>query len=246
MPRYPARRAPRATRRRTYKRSRFGMRRFKPLSYTQGHLVLKRKLPEINMYNTSVQGQYTLTPQNCVELGNPIQNFQNTYDIPFAMKFRLDQIINSSDITNFADQYKIKYVTIKLYFNSNTATVSGNSSLPVIQYIVDHDDASLAGASVNALREKMGVKFKNFTANKNVIKMALQPRVSQAVFNNGIIQPVAYQVPSNPVWLNSAYPGVEHYGIKGILTNVMLPATVGVSTYFKWDVEITLEAKDFQ
>ena len=221
MPRYPASRAPRATRRRTYRRSRFGMRRFKPLSYTQGHLMLKRKLPEINMYNTSVQGVYTLTNQTCLELGTPIQNFQQTYDIPFSMKFRLDQIINSSDITNFADQYKIKYVTIKIYFNSNTASVSGTSSLPVIQYIVDHDDASLAGASVNALREKMGVKFKNFTANKNVIKMALQPRVSQAVFNNGVIQPVAYEVPNKPVWLNSAYPGVEHYGVKGILTKLV-------------------------
>jgi len=225
------------------------MRRFKPLSYAkQGHLILKRKLPEINMYNTISQGELTLTTNSCVTMGTPILNFASLYDIPFSMKFRLDQIINSSDITQFADQYKIKYVTVKLYYSSNTASVNGSAHLPVVQYIVDHDDASIAGATVNALREKMGVKFKNFTANKNVIKFGLQPRLSQAVFNNGVIQPIVYGVPTKPVWVNSAYPGVEHYGVKGILTNVNLPAGAPnvISTYFKWDVEITLEAKDFQ
>lgn len=218
----------------------------RPFRSSKGFLTIKRKLPEINMYNTSLQGNYTLTSQTCVTLGTPISNFLNTYDIPFSMNFRLDQLINYTDITNLADQYRIKYVTVKLYFNSNTAAVSGSSSLPVVQYIVDHDDASLAGATVNALREKMGVKFKNFNANRNVVKFSLKPRVAQAVFNNGVSQ--VYSVPTKSTWINSAYSGVEHYGIKGILTNVMLPATVAnvVTTYFKWDVEVTLQAKDIQ
>lgn len=224
-------------------------RTFKPLRFSskKGYLELSRKMPEINMYNTSVAGVYTLTTQNCVQMGTPVLVYNTTYDIPFSMSFRLDSLINSTDLTNLCDQYKIKGARVKIYFNSNSASVGGSTSMPCLQYIVDHDDSTISGATVNALREKAGVKFKTFSSNRNVLNINLQPRVSQAVYNNGTIQPIVYAVPTKPIWINSAYPGVEHYGVKGVLTNVNLPASGGVpSTMFKFDVELLLAAKDFQ
>lgn len=224
-------------------------RRFKPLRYRNsgGFVNITRKTPELYITNSATPGLANVvdTP-GILSVGNPISTLLGTYNIPFSMKFKLSNLLNYTDITGLADQYKIKYIVIKVYFNSNTNSVGSGNSMPQLSYVVDHDDAT-APPTVDSLREKMGTKIKYFASNKNFVVMRLQPRVAQAVFNTGVVSPTAYGIGTKPMWLNSAYPDAEHYAIKGVLQNVNLPSNSGgVQIGFKYDVTFHLSAKDFQ
>lgn len=240
MPRYVRRRA--APKRKSGMRKRRMVRR--KAGSKKGYLVVKRKLPELYIRNTNVAGVAATTDPtvSCLNIGAPIaEPVGGTYAIPFSMVFRMDQLINSTDITNLCDAYKLKNFKIGCTYLSSQASVGGTALMPQITWVQDHDDAQVPG-SINALREKQGVKLRTFGYNK-IINISVQPRVADAVYNNGVT--TAYSVPKQ-MWLNSQYPGAEHYAIKGILNNVNLTATATVATAFKFDVTATVHGKDFQ
>lgn len=178
-------------------------------------------------------------------LGAPIADaVGGTYTIPFAMKFRLDQLINYTDIQNIADQYKIKYVVVRMTYQSTSSSVGGNTIMPNLQWIQDHDDADVAGLTINSLREKMGVKFKTFGFNK-ICKIAVSPRVQDTVAGaGGVVQNSV--VNKYGSWINTSFPNTEHFGIKGLLSNVHLPLVSATLTSFKFDVSVYVSAKDIQ
>lgn len=181
----------------------------------------------------------------CLNLGTPVYvpGTVNCYDIPFSMVFRLDQLMNSSDITSLADQYKIVSAIVKLHANFNLAgTGPQTGAIPFLEYIQDHDDGTTPTLAL--LREKMGTKTKYFSASKPFIQMGVRPRIADTVYNNGTT-PTAYAIPK-PQWLNTTSPGVEHYGLKGVLHNVLLPGGADVASCFNWDVSLKVLAKDFQ
>lgn len=225
-----------APRRRWYRK---GMR--KP---SKGFICVKRKHPEIYVRNSAVAGVAQLNDPTgtCVTLGAPIADaVGGTYSIPFSMTFRLDQVINSTDITNLCDAYKLKYVRVGVTYQSTQASVGSLGIMPNITWIQDHDDAGVP-ASINALREKMGAKFRTFGFNK-IVHIGIQPRVADTTFNNGVTS--AYAV-AKQMWMNTTYAGAEHYAIKGILSNVNLAATASTLTAFKFDITTTVYGKDFQ
>lgn len=205
--------------------------------------MVKRKLPEIYLRSTGVNGQYNVsdpTSTCLITTGTPIADSAlGTYSIPFAMVFRMSQLINSTDITNLCDAYKLRYISIGVTYQSTQASVGGTSIMPNLTWVQDHDDG-VAPTSVNQLREKMGSKFRAFGFNK-VLKIGVQPKVADTIFNTGILN--AYAVPK-PQWINSTYPDVEHYAIKGVISNVLLSSAA--STGFKFDVTTTVYGKDFQ
>lgn len=165
--------------------------------------------------------------------------FANTYDLPFAMKFALSQIINSSDLTNLCDKYMIKKTKIRIYFNSNVNSVQSSSSLPQITFMADGDDASVPTAS--QVREKMGAKIKYFNS-RNYVEITCYPRPNAEVYNTGVT--TAYS-PGRQMWIDSNNNNVEHYGLKGVLQNVNL-TTTAFQVGFKFDVEHTIYGKDIQ
>lgn len=223
-------------------------RRMVSYSPSKGFIKISRKLPEIYIRNTltaglvQVNGDYSGS-QACVALGTPIaDSVGGSYSVPFSMKFRLDQLINSTDITNLADQYKITYAVIRLTYQSTSSNVGSNTIMPNLTWVQDHDDATLP-ASINELREHMGAKFRTFGFNK-ICKIGLRPRVQDTVGGSGGV--VTNAVVGKPMWCNSSFPGVEHFGIKGILSNVFLPALPATLTSFKVDVTLFVSAKDIQ
>jgi len=111
-----------------------------------------------------------------------------------------------------------------------------------LEYIVDQDDAVLPTLAL--MREKMGVKTKYFTPTRPAISIGLKPRFADQVFNNGIT--TAYAIAPRAEYINSTYPGVEHYGIKGVLHNVQLAGAGSGGNLFDVDVTIKVVAKDFQ
>lgn len=210
-----------------------------------GHVKIVRKLPEMYVRNSAVAGaaQNNDPTTTCISLGTPIADaVGGTYTIPFSMKFRLDQVINSTDITNLADNYRIKRAYVRLTYQSTQSSVNSLSIMPNVQWIQDTDDYNVP-ASINELREKMGVRFVTFGFNK-ICKINVTPKIQDTAAGAGGV--VANVAPKSWQWINSSFPNVEHYGIKGLLSNVSLPALTNGLTAFKFDVALSLEARDFQ
>lgn len=217
-------------------------RRMRPRTKT-GMLRIVRKCPEILLTNTTVAGVFNIndpTGNMLASTGSGVATgFLGTYDIPFSMKFSLNQILNSSEITTIADKYRLVKTVVRIYFNSNQVSVQSQTSLPQCTYIVDTDDAAIP--TVAQVREKMGAKIRYFN-NKNFMQITLYPKPTQQIFNSGIT--TAYG-PGYRGYIDANNPAVEHYGLKAVFQNVMLPATAN-STGFKFDVEHTIVAKDLQ
>lgn len=219
--------------------------RFRYTRSKKGFIKLLRKLPEIYIRNSAVAGvaQNNDPTTTCVSLGAPIADaVGGTYTIPFSMKFRLDQMINATDITNLADSYRIKKAIVRLTYQSTQSSVNSLSIMPNLQWVQDVDDANVP-ASINELREKMGVKFKTFGFNK-VLQIKVVPALQDTTAGAGGV--VANTAPKRRQWLNTTFANVEHFAIKGLLSNVSLPTTAGGLTAFKIDVALAIEAKDFQ
>lgn len=240
--------------RKVYRAHRRGMRgagryaaKLTRFSYTRsktGFMKVERKCPEVFIQNAAVAGTVSVTDMSTasfINVGTPVSTgFANTYDVPFACRFSLLQILNSTDITNLCDRYKLKKTVIRVYFNSNNNSIQSQSSLPQLSYNWDDDDNTVPTPA--ALREKMGTKIKYFT-NKNMIKITVYPKVANSLFNNGVLSGAGV---AKPQWINSTYPNVDHYGLKGVIQNVNLPASPSFAVGFKMDVTHTLYGADFQ
>lgn len=224
------------------------LRRYKRVRrHNTGFLSIVRKASQITTYSTAgVAGAITKNDPTgtCLNLGTPvyIAGTDNCYDIPFSMSFRLSQLMNSGDITTLADAYKIVSALVKIHANWNFVGGLQTSAVPWVEYIQDHDDATVP--AISDLREKMGTKNKYFNASKPTILMGVRPKFADSIFNNGVT--TAYAVGNKREWINSTYGGVEHYGIKGVLHNVQLPGSGSGGTLFNWDVSLKVVAKDFQ
>lgn len=257
MPRIQKKYKPRTYRRRVGRNMgytlRGSIRRYRYLNYTRnskGYIKIMRKLPELAYSNDSVEGAGKVTDPtgtclNATVLGTTVGSVASNrlYDISFSLNFRLDQIINSTDITQLADQYKIKGAYVRIYYNNSNSSSSTQGGMPCIQYITDHDDKVIP-LNVNSLREKMGVKFKTFKNASSYIGIKCRPLPNREVFATGIL--TGYERPTKSVWLDCSNPNIEHYGIKGILSSVYLPPNTSAASIFKFDVALLIEAKDFQ
>lgn len=243
MPRYPSRRykARPVRRRKLMKRSRRYRTRKTP---KHGGTFIVRKVQElISSVPTNIAGGYSFSvSNNSITLGTPVATPAiglNTYDVPFTIKFRLDELTQSGELTGLFDRYKINSAMIKCSFNNYPGDV--RIPLPYIDYLQDYDDAILP--TVSGMREKMGVKSKYFSATRNTVTMGVRPRVATEVYGNGIN--TYYAVPRGSTWINSQYPGVEHYGIKGVIRNIYLPPTQS-SSPMTWDISYGVALKDAQ
>lgn len=221
-----------------------GRRTFRYKRTNKGFISLYRKLPTMFLQNGIAAGTVNAVNDptgSCMNVGTPLLEANNsTYAIPFAMKFRLSQIINYQDLTNLCDAYKLKYVSIKMQWLHNSSEPTGQTCNPTLMWIQDHDDAA-PPSSVESIREKTGVRVKCFGPNR-VFKIGVQPRCTGIV--NSVGSPAAAVAP--PTWLNTAFPSVDHFAIKGVITNVSLPSANFALQQFNWDVSVLTYGKDFQ
>lgn len=239
-------------RRRGYKKRAYKKRGMKKRSYVRksgfgrtGGFRLVRKLPDMAISSSSTGGLVSVTDPTgtCVGVGIAALSAGSStgWDVPFSLTFRLAQLINSSDITGIADKYKITGAYVRLFYNKSNAQAGASAGMPYIEYISDHDDASVP--TFTSLREKMGVKLSTFKNGSSYIGMKCRPKPAREIFNNGIT--TAYEQPKGAIWIDCSNPNVEHYGIKGMIHNMWLPA-IGGQEVIKVDVSLTVVAKDLQ
>jgi len=176
----------------------------------------------------------------------PVANDSGCYDIPFSMQFRLDQIVEYTDITNLCDKYRLDRISISAYFQSvlYNSQVGGASdtTIPYIEWVEDNDDSNLP--NVTELRAKMGAHISPFDGPARCAKMWCKPKVAIQLYGGAL---TAYEVPKTGVWVDAASANVPHYGIKGIIRGIQLPTGAeGLKNSVKFDVKYTVSGKDFQ
>lgn len=225
----------------------------------KGFLALVRRCPEVSFRNGATTGTVStpLPSTEQLQVGTPVLNNMGLYDIPFSIRFRLDNLVNSVDITALCDKYKLGGAYVRIFYTAvpgfggtETASMNGLATLhnmPAIQYVTDHDDAELPNPV--SFNEKMGLKYHTFKNINSYIAIKCRPVPAREIFNNGVT--TAYEVPNRAPFIDSTKSAVEHYGIKGILKNVFLPPGVGGTGVggmngFRFDIALKVYGKDFQ
>lgn len=232
-------------RRRRFAKKRFGLR---GRAARMGFLKVVRKLPIMTISNTAgTAGAIDKVDPTgtCLLVGTPVSKagYNQIYDVPFSMKFELNQPVNAAEFIAIADQYKILNTFIKIQSPYNVAQAPGGTAtpLPYLEYIVDNDDNAVPNAL--SFREKMGVKTKYFTSSRPSVWLGVRPKVQMLAYQTGTSN--GYTTPKANPWIDCADLNVPHYGIKGVLRNVWIPAVTNGSP-FTFDVSTKVIFKDIQ
>lgn len=241
-------------RKKAYAKARLRRAGYKKVGNKNGYIKIVRKQPEWWLANTGAgtcqlrSVVQTVTPGTegtyigtCGLLGTPTAGMNGSFDVPFSMQFRLDDLINYSDITTLADKYRIKGVYVRIIPNFTQNPLNGLFSYPSIQYIRDDDDNT--PPTVQLLREKMGVITKTFKPGQYIGIKLRYPKIQTPALNGS--GGTSNAVMTNR-WLDCNNATIPHYGIKGVISNMDLVATATAKISFKFDVAYVLEAKDFQ
>jgi len=151
---------------------------------------------------------------------------QSTSDTVFSKVFKLNDL--NTALYNDWDQYMIEAITVTIKPNNNAVGLYTNSTTSIsdLYNVIDYDDAS-ALASVAAAQ-----RYDNclVLAPGESCRRTFRPRISGAVFGNSVLTNYSSL---EPTWIDSAYPTVEHYGMK-----FYVPAgTGGQVTLLTWTVE---------
>lgn len=209
----------------------------------QGYMNLNRKLEALAIMTSNEIGGVTSIDSTgtCITLGVPTPvpgGLAGTYDVPFSLKFRLDQLSGYSELTNLFDQYKINGIKVKMaqFYNTSSLTSVG---LPWLETFSDHDNS--IPEVLAQVRQRMYTKSTYFSATKQAATLYCKPRPSMAIYSNpttGITPGASYR--SAP-WIDCSFPNVEHYSIKGIIHNMWLGNTG--TNRFNIDVEMNVSLK---
>lgn len=166
----------------------------------------------------------------------PVQGIGYGYYIPFAMQFSLNQIAGVAELADIFDQYRLLGVKVFISYQHNVSTAGGTSGLPAIQWFPDFDDAT-PPATESDLRQRMGVITRRWDSDSVTQVMSVRPR---PIYTAGTAM-----VPYGTWFDCQTNPNTVHYGLKGILSNVLLPAATGEydprSTAFKIDVQYVIQ-----
>lgn len=242
--RFGLKRKPGKVRRARYYKRRAG--RMARAGGKHGGMFIVRKLPQFVTQNTlGAAGSYAIPAgqtSTCLTLGtitaSPAGN--NIYDVPFALQFRMGDLVSSTELQNVFDKYKITSAKVKVQTTLNTAQ-QNTVPIPFIDYVADKDDWT--PLSTSDFREKMGVKTKYFSGSRPSITMGVKPVPAAEIYNS--LTFTGYAVPGKAPFINMAYPDVPHYGIKGVIRNLYLPANLGEAT-LTWDVSLGVALRDVQ
>jgi len=237
----PPRKSTRRPRRRNAKKNRRPARRVRRAAY-KGYFRISRLVAAFGITKGITSGLITSGNTNILVFGTPVLSVNGItgfYDVPFSFQFQLSDLQGYTDISNICDRYKIHNASIKIH-GGNTAAAVG-SNMPWIEYICDSDDAQTP--TIAAIREKMGVRSKGFNQQGSVSLYVPKLKVSDTVYNGSLSS--AYVVPNRSEWINSSYPSVPHFGLKGVLRAVYLDGSNNGNQMIV-DVRLSVSAADLQ
>lgn len=242
----------RSTRPRVQKRKRtvWGKKR-SPMRRKNPTHFFKRCAASYTISNTSAT-QGGLNVSDTAQLGVSSTTFEpgvygggGLYNFGAVGYFKLDNVLEKTDLTSLYDRYKINGIKWKIIPCSNMASVNGQGLVPSFVYHVDYDDDNTPTTDAS-VRVKAGAKELRLDRTRSIY---FKPKVAQMLAGSSI-NPGAttgYSVPQAAPWINSTYSGVPHYGLKMFFRNVnLMPGSGNINTQFRIETTYYLACKDPQ
>lgn len=157
-----------------------------------------------------------------------------------------------TEFNQLFDQYRI----MKIHYTFNLITNPDNSNQlngsgatlatwwPRFWYDSDKDD-SVAPSSINAFRERQGVKCAYLSAGK-VVRFAVKPYVNMTVGQSMAAPATFSRSPIASPWLDMTDTACPHVGMKAILDCFGVALAAGTGYLLNIDVKIDFECRKLQ
>jgi len=141
---------------------------------------------------------------------------------PGSCSFTLNSLPQASSMTTLFDKYR--FLQVIVVFTPTFTVSNSTTSYPGrLTTVLDYDDA-VVPASTAAL---YNYDTKQQCEGTQVCRRVLRPRPAIAAYSGAF---TSFATPSQPLWINSASPGVQHYGVKYVLDQYNV-ATVTSASY---------------
>lgn len=135
-------------------------------------------------------------------------------DQGYQVVFLLNALPNAAEFTSLYDCYRIEEVDVT--FILDLATVASTVSYPRIVYAPDWNDSTPPVVENDVLSYQQAKSYQFSDVNRE-LTVKIRPRVAQTVYLTAVTS--GYGWTSNPLWLDTAYPGVPHFGLKFFISN---------------------------
>jgi hypothetical protein len=124
-----------------------------------------------------------------------------------------------TDFTNLFDIYRIAGCEVRMFYNVNTSTTFATAGLPLLACVIDYNDINPL-ANLGAALEYTNcalLQLGNVRGSSPSCNVSWKPRIAAEANAPG--SAVAALAPSGPIWLDSTYPNIPHYGMKAVYDN---------------------------
>jgi len=206
-------------------------------------IKIVRKGVTAHIYNNSAGTDFatnsswlTIGPKTSV--GGVLPNY---YQLPFSATFRASDVYNWIELQPIAEKFKLNYVKIYAYCTSSTASINGLGQLPTIYWDTSADDDTVP--TLPAFKEQMGIKRALLGQGKVV---TMKPKlVQQGMVQSGTAGVYSIVV-QKPKWLdtNSTASATEHYGLNGVLEDLLLTPQANAVIDIKFDIEYGISLRN--
>jgi len=156
-----------------------------------------------------------------VDLGTVLST-SNTVPTFFARAFTYNDLQQVASFQALFDQYRFKEVELWIQVTNNTASIA--SAGPVWYSVIDYDDAT-APTGLASLQQYTNVITTPINQGHYV---RFRPHVAEALYGGAFTAFGNIPAP----WIDSASPGVQHYGIKIGFNVTPSAVTVGMIMRF--------------
>lgn len=196
------------------KKSRYGAKAYHAPSH------VKRVGQIMRIYNSAITGQPTVLSNDgngSISVSGTSADTAATVQFGGAMRFMLKSVIESSDLTQLFDRYKIKGVKLKFLYQSNLAnsdSTTGTNALPIMSYSFDGDDDTNP-TSYTDLARKQYTKQKILNGNY-FFSIYLKPRVTKEVYRTALTTGYTSE---KACWLDCNNDDIAHFGLKLWINN---------------------------
>lgn len=173
----------------------------------------------------------------------------------FALAFSLSDVPNSTEFTYLFDMFRIKGIQVKLYpiLQAGLSSTSGILGAAdgyvecVVHSVIDHDDVipfTASEAGVLEMMERPGYKIHGVGLPSKPIFSRTWAPVHLAIVENAAAAATARATAPRKQWLDCAYPGALHYGLKFIIEAHHGAYTLNMALQYRMVIAFNLEFKD--
>jgi len=200
-------------------------------------LVGSQTVPGTMTFSTVTgAGSYPLLGAASVTVQASANGLPQYYDICYACPFRFTDLQNRASFAALYDAYKFGKVSLNLEYLNNVSLAAGQGLMPTSYMYWDQDDDTIP-PNLLSISGKQGVKIRQFgDKSKTTQRISFVPKPQSVVTIGATGSPlVAAGIPGKNMWLDCVEPGVAHYAIKGVITDVYLPGNALVTQAFRFN-----------